>query len=221
MENLAIVYGYAGRITDAVPMMEDALQRARQLSEPRSSVAASIRRSMAATYDLAGHFAKSESLYREFVQAARQQFGENDPQTAAAMAQLGANLLRQEKFIEAEPLLRQCLVVREELQPTMWTTFNTRSLLGASLLGQRKFAEAEPLLLDSYKRLKDDPAVPPPDAFIGDRRREALERIAKLYDAWNAAKADRAYELKAVRWRVRLAEYDAQKTQGAPPAPPP
>jgi hypothetical protein len=64
---------------------------------------------------------------------------------AAKLAQMGLELLQQQKWAEAEPLLRKSLALREKLQPDAWTTCNTRSLLGGALLGQKKYADAEPL----------------------------------------------------------------------------
>ena len=51
---------------------------------------------------------------------------------AGKLAQEGLVLLEQKKYPEAEPLLRECLAIREEAQPDAWTTFNTRSLLGGA-----------------------------------------------------------------------------------------
>ena len=63
------------------------------------------------------------------------------------MAQFGMSLLEMKGYAESEPLLRECLVIREKMQPDAWTTFNTQSLLGGALLGQKKYADAEQLLL--------------------------------------------------------------------------
>ena len=42
----------------------------------------------------------------------------------------------------AEPLLRECLAIREKTQPDVWTTFNPGAPgLGGALLGQKKFAD--------------------------------------------------------------------------------
>ena len=60
------------------------------------------------------------------------------PRTAAAMASVGRGLLMQQKWADAEPVLRECLAVREKIQPDEWSTFNARSMLGGSLLGQKK-----------------------------------------------------------------------------------
>ena len=76
------------------------------------------------------------------LEQARQQFGTDDLRTAGPMAGLGFNLLRQHKYRDAEPLLRDCLQVRQAKQPDDWTTFNTQSLLGEALLGQKKYADA-------------------------------------------------------------------------------
>ena len=57
------------------------------------------------------------------------------------------NLLQQQKWADAEPVLRECLAIREQKQPDAWTTFNTQVDARRRLLGQKKYAEAEPLLL--------------------------------------------------------------------------
>ncbi len=57
--------------------------------------------------------------------------------------------------MEAEPLLRECLAIREKALPDNWLTFNTRSMLGGLLLGQKKYEEAEPLLLAGYEGMKE------------------------------------------------------------------
>src|SRR5262245_30651291 len=67
---------------------------------------------------------------------------------------MGLGLLEQKKWAEAEPLLRQSLAIRANVQPDAWTTFNTRSLLGGALLGRKGYAEAEPLLLAGYRGLE-------------------------------------------------------------------
>ena len=72
---------------------------------------------------------------------------QGQPATGRPAREIGLGLLEQKKWTEAEPLLRECLDIREKTQPDVWTTFNTKSLLGGALLGQKKYAEAEPLLM--------------------------------------------------------------------------
>ena len=94
---------------------------------------------------------------------ARKAIPKDSPQLAGLLAQIGLGLLEQKKWTEAEPLLRECLAIREKAQPDIWSTFNTRSMLGGSLLGQKKYAEAEPLIVSGYEGMKAREAkIPPP-----------------------------------------------------------
>ena len=104
-------------------------------------------------------------------------------------------LLQAKAFTEAEPLLRECLAIREKTQPDEWTTFTTKSMLGGALLGQKKYAEAEPLLLAGYEGMKQREAKIPPPGKV--RLTEALERLVQLYEALE--KKD-----EAAKWRKEL-----------------
>ena len=109
------------------------------------------------------------------------------------MARLGMSLIQQGKWPAAEPVLRECLAVRDQIQPDDWTTFNTRSLLGVSLLGQEKYAEAEPLILAGYEGMKSREAkIPPPGK---PRFTDAAERVVRLYEEWGKKQ-------KAAEWRT-------------------
>jgi hypothetical protein len=110
-------------------------------------------------------------------------------------AALGQSLLRRGRHAEAEPVLRECLTVREMVQPDSWLRFNTMSLLGGALLGQGKHAEAEPLLLRGYEGMKEREAAIP--AVRAQRLPEAVERIVRLYEATGRPG-------EAAAWRARL-----------------
>ena len=79
----------------------------------------------------------------------------DSPQLAGALAQYSLALLQLKAYADAEPLLRECLTIREKQEPDAWTTFNTKSMLGGALLGQKKYADAEPLLLEGYEGMKE------------------------------------------------------------------
>jgi non-specific serine/threonine protein kinase/serine/threonine-protein kinase len=195
LANLGSNYARAGRLDDGIRCLELALATARKRPGPLPFYLAWVPSSLAATYDQANQFGKSEALYRENVEQARQQFGADDPRTAGALAQLGSNLLRQHKHADAEKALRDCLAIREKTEPDAWTTSNTRSMLGAALLGQKHYADAEPLLRVGYEGMKLREAKIPPQAKV--RLSEALQRLVQLYDAWG--KPD-----EAARWRKEL-----------------
>jgi serine/threonine protein kinase/Tfp pilus assembly protein PilF len=197
MTNLGINYRDAGRLPEAIAM----LTRARELDRKRHGPQADphdglhITRELVDAYDRAGRFTDSEPLYRETLEAERRRHGEASSQAAHAMAGLGHDLLEQQKYAEAEPLVRECLRIRERIAPDDWATFNARSLLGDSLLGQEKYAEAEPLLLTGYEEMKQREETIPPEGKIN--LTEATERLVQLYEAWGQPE-------KAAAWKARL-----------------
>jgi hypothetical protein len=117
---------------------------------------------------------------------------------------LGLNLLRQQKWAEAEAVLREDVAIRAKIgiMPEV-VTANARSMLGSSLVGQKKYVEAEPLLVQGYQGLKQMTNV----AVFGWGSRDlamplvkqAVERLVQLYEAWD--KPD-----QAARWRRELQE---------------
>src|SRR5262249_44277802 len=129
MANLAYSYRDTGRMPEAVALMEEVLDRERTLPVPLPKVD-SLRSQAINFYEYAGLFVKSEPLYREFVDEAREESDADDRRIANALAALGANLLHQGKYAEAEKELRECLTLREKAQPLAWSTWSSKSMLG-------------------------------------------------------------------------------------------
>src|SRR5262249_51820292 len=102
------------------------------------------------------------------------------PDRALALIQLGIYLLQIDQPAVAEPVLRECLAIREKQMPDDFRRFNACSLLGRALLDQQKFAEAEPLLLQGYEGLRRREARIPPNSFVHPD--EVLERLVMLYE---------------------------------------
>jgi hypothetical protein len=124
----------------------------------------------------------------------------DSPVLAGRLAEIGMGLLEQKKWGDAEPLLRECLAIREKIEPEDWRTFNTQSMLGGALMGQKKYAEAGPLLLAGYEGMKQlGKAIPPQGAI---RLPEALDRLIEFYTAIN--KPD-----EAKKWQGERAKYPA------------
>jgi hypothetical protein len=139
--------------------------------------------------------ARHAACLQEKLPEARKTLPKDSPQLAYMLAQIGRAFLEQEHWAEAEPLLRECLAIREKAAPDSWTTFNTVSSLGGSLLGQKKYAEAEPLLLKGYAGMKERETTIPP---IGkDRLPEAVERLVQLHEATGR-------RAEAARWHAQL-----------------
>jgi serine/threonine protein kinase len=137
------------------------------------------------------------SVLRKYLPELRKALSDGSPALASTLAQIGSCLLRQKKYAEAEPVLRECLGIREKHLPNDWLAYNTRSALGGSLLGQEKYADAEPLLLAGYEGMKQRERLIPPQGKV--RLVEALERLVQLYEATD--KKD-----DAEKWRKELAD---------------
>jgi len=106
------------------------------------------------------------------------------------------NLLAAGQFVDAEPLARSCLELREKQIPEDWRTFNARSMLGGALLGQKKYsAETELMLLTGYEGLNVREDTIPPAGRL--RLREALQRLVRFYE--ETARPD-----KAAEWKLKL-----------------
>jgi tetratricopeptide (TPR) repeat protein len=153
-------------------------------------------------YDRSGHLGEAEAWRRKGLAAVEKWFGPDSVQYAGYLAHLGRTLLRQEKWTDAETVLRDSLAIREKKAPIRWWPFDSRSLLGGALLGQKKYAEAEPLLLQGYEGMKEHADANPPPGKL--RLTEAVERLVQLFDA--TGRHDRAAE-----YRRELEEVKKQK----------
>ena len=137
---------------------------------------------------------------------------DNHPGVAGSLIVLGKNLVQQEKFDEAEPLLRECLAIRQKaLPPDHWRIYSAMSILGECLTGLGQWAEAEPLLLDGYQGLHENSDAIP-GQYRDVRLREALERIVNLYEARHAAEPDAGHDAAVAEWRARLEAASSQPT---------
>jgi hypothetical protein len=119
--------------------------------------------------------------------------------TPRIITQTGAVRLAQQRYVEAETLLREGSRLAEMHWPDAGFRFYAMSLLGASLAGQAKYADAEPLLLQGHQGLEQRQASMPPYLNPTRRVRESLERVVQLYEAWGKP-------TQASEWKKKLAE---------------
>ncbi len=193
--NLGVNFKNAGRLKEAISLLEEAHQSAKRIPKLRW-----VATSLIDAYAMAGEKTKLADLIQEQLHEARKTLPKDSPQLAGLFSQIGLSLVQQKKWTDAEPLLRECLAIREKTQPDAWSTSNTKSLLGGALLGQQKYANAEPLLLAGYEGMKQREAAIPEQGKL--RLPEAVDRLIELYSAIN--KPD---ELK--KWQAERAKYPA------------
>jgi hypothetical protein len=200
MNNLAGAYRVNGQLAKAVPLYEQTLQKRKaQLGPDHLNTLNSMNR-LGKAYADAKQGAKAATTLVAYVDSSRKRAPKDSPRFAGLLAQVSLDLLRCGQHAAAEPLLRECLAIREKTQSDHVATFNTMSLLGRALLGQKKYAEAEPLLLKGYQGMKKQENSIPPQAKI--YLHQALDRLIELYTAMN--KPD---ELK--KWQAERAKYPA------------
>ena len=153
-------------------------------------------------------YGEAETWRRKWLAVVEKRYGADSRPYGTELALLGRNLLKQQKWTDAEAVLRECLNIREKKQPDDWTTFTTKSMLGEALNGQKKRTEAEPLLVQGYEGLKQRAAKIPKE--VKTRLAEAIERLVQLYESWG--KPD-----EAARWRSELeTAKTAEKSPGKP-----
>ncbi len=208
LAGLGDLYWAWGKPAQAEPLLVEAVDRTRRKQGEDNRLTRHAQQRLAAVMTDLGKYAEAESLYARLVEGFRRTNNPDVPTFTEALAGQGQNLLKQQKYAEAEPMLRECLAIRERARPDEWTIFSARSMLGECLLGRKRYAEAEPLLVQGYEGLKIREAMIRP---INKARalREAAERVVWLYEAWGKPE-------QAAAWRAKLAE-----TASAPPQPAP
>ncbi|MEM6472763.1 MAG: tetratricopeptide repeat protein [Planctomycetota bacterium] len=195
--NLGVNYRDAGLLNEAIPLLEEAYR-----SSQNTPGAHNLAQHLLAAYNKAGKPAEAKKLIDELLVESRKQLHIESPEFARQLAEFGQTLMEMEGYVEAEPLLREEIAIREKIEEGLWTTFSSASRLGRALLGQKKYADAEPLLLRGYdgmKKLEKD--IPKTDA---KRIAESLDWLIQLYEA-----TDKPH--KATNYRELRAEYPMAK----------
>jgi serine/threonine protein kinase/tetratricopeptide (TPR) repeat protein len=199
--NLGVNYVDAERVVEGIQLLEEAYRNSKSI--PQLSQFAD---SLESAYVKAGNKAKLIELRMDMLGDARKQVPADSAELAIQLVTNGMSFLQRKYFMEAEPLLREGLALREKLEPDAWTTFNTQSMLGGALLGLKKYAHAEPLLLKGYEGMKQREAKMPKNS---PRIPEAIDRLMELYTA-----TDRPAE--AAKWKAERQKYPET---AAPPKP--
>ena len=133
-------------------------------------------------------------MYRESLAIKRKVHGDEHPQIAIGLCNLGALLRNKGDLDEAEKLLREAVrqlaaIVGEE----NWYTASSRSHLGDCLTKAGRYDEAERELLEAHRVFT---------ATLGekhDRTIKCVKRLTALYEAWGNP-------TKAAQWRAKLPE---------------
>ena len=152
---------------------------------------------LAVAHEGLGRWADAEPHRRAIVNFRRKTEKPDGVMLDNALAALGENLVKQTKWSEAEPILRECLAIRRKTYADGWPRFVTMSYLGAALVGEQKYPEAEPLVLEGYQGIRRANLKGPQKHFLT----EAEERVVRLYTFWGKTE-------KAGEWRLKIGFMD-------------
>ncbi len=204
MYNLGEAYCESGRLELALPLFEEAYRAGKKVPKLQG-----LAMTLLDSYRKLGKTHEAIALVKELIAEARLQLPKDGLAMAGQLANLGSVLLQLKAFGEAEPLLRECLAIRAQAEPDVWTTFNTQSLLGEALLGQNKYDEAEPLLLAGYEGMKlREKAIP----FTANNRiLAALDRLIGFYSVTNKPDAVKKWHAERAKYALPVAPMPREK----------
>ena len=193
--NLGMLLTETGRPDEAVPLLE----RAYAARAKYPTWFDGIEKPLIDAYTKGRRPADAARVVGEGLTEGRAKLKPGSPELSGLLAQTGKQLLDLDPAV-AEPVLRECLGLREKLAPKAWNTANAKSLLGGALLGQGKAAEAEPLLVAGYTGLVADRKSIPPIPAAQANLPDAADRLVELYE-----KLGKPDEVK--KWRAERAKY--------------
>jgi serine/threonine protein kinase len=197
--NLAVAYQEAGRTAEAIALHEATLELEESKLGPDHPNTLISRGTLARACRAAGQLDRAVALFEQTLRGFRAKVGPDHPYTLTTEQFLADAYNAAGQHAKAEPVLRECLAIREKSQPDDWTTFAARSQLGGSLLGQKKYAEAEPLILAGYEGMKARAAKM--SAPAKPLLTEAAQRVVRLYEAWGKVE-------QAAGWKTKLGMAD-------------
>jgi serine/threonine protein kinase/lipopolysaccharide biosynthesis regulator YciM len=180
MNNVGTTYQSVGQLNKALPLLEETLAKTTAKLGPTDLLTLTTMENLAAAYLKAKELDRALSLLNTMLAGHRARLGGDNPELARFQASVALYLLNADQFAAAEPILRDCIGIREKAMPDSWQTFNAHAMLGGSLLGQQKYDQAEPLLLKGYHGMKARRAQMSPGAQ--PRLAETTERLVRLYE---------------------------------------
>jgi serine/threonine protein kinase/tetratricopeptide (TPR) repeat protein len=149
LNELGDIERYRGRLVDAEPILNRALElRRKKFGNAHTKVAQTLN-NLALVYDEQGKFEDSERTHREALRI-RRGLGPKDPGISNSLSNLGITLRHAGKYEEAATVLREALALRREANGNDHPLVaNTLNVLGLTLDELGQYAEAETVLRES------------------------------------------------------------------------
>jgi tetratricopeptide (TPR) repeat protein len=186
VNNAGASYLMLGEIEKTRAAYEESLQLIREMRGPEHPEVSNALLNLATFERTHGDLRRSEWLFRQGLEIRRKFYPPGHVELGFPLTGLGATLVKLDRALEAEPLLREAYEIRNASQPGVWTTSLTMSSYGECLRALGKHAEAEAMLREA---LTLQTRLRPTHASTAETR----ERLATLL-----REMDRADEAEAL-----------------------
>lgn len=206
--DLAVILLSAARPQDAEVEIRQALEMQKQIFRNTHPHILNSREILCQALSEQGEFGKEEIVLKELRDAAAETKERNPRGYARALRQLGACLIRQKKFSDAEPSIRESLETLESLQPEHWSTGHARALLGMCLLDRKEYGDAETKLLSGGAIMEEQH-----EQMMGETpHREGIENLEHIYESLVRLYTETKQPAKAAVWQRKLQPAAGEKS---------
>jgi tetratricopeptide (TPR) repeat protein len=221
---LAEILLYRNRLEQAAPLFERALAAQRLIYGQDNPAVAETLGALAQLRSAQGNFPAAEQLLKEALGIHEEAGSTVGHEIGFLQTLLAAVTLKQQRYADAEPLLRDTLdLFARSLPPDHQYVASAEYYLGESLLGQGKLSDAEAVLLASMNRWKRTDAPAWRVARSKNALGEVLYRQGRIGEAEQALvgtfrelMADQGADMDAKeRARERVARFYTQRGQAA------
>jgi tetratricopeptide (TPR) repeat protein len=121
------------------------------------------------------------------------------PHVAAVLNNLAGCLRAAGRTDEALPKYEAALAMRRRILPSGHIDIHASEIgQGRTLTAMQRFAESERLLTGAYSALADHPKA------RGTLKKQALEALVELYEAWARSDPDKGHDTRAAEWRDKI-----------------
>ena len=212
LARLSFMFLSLGRFDEAEPYCRRLLELDRQQYGEDHLFTAYASEWMALVLESKGSLADAERLMRHACTVKRQKLGEDVPGVGATLRHLGRVTAKMNAFDEAERTLRDALAILQRGSPEQWMRFDAMNILGGVLAERGAFVEAESLVVEGYRGVSQDPLVWAPCEH------EALDRVVRFYEAWDAAEPNAGHDAEAAEWRNKRKQLEVTTEPATQPA---
>jgi len=202
ISNMGTLLQSLGKLSEAEAYTREALEKRRRLlgnNHPDTLISIN---NMGVLLDKLGKLAEPEPYYREALERGRRLSGDDDVNSFNTMMSLSSLLESRGEHAEAVELMAAGEpTAREKFTAGgYWQLGLFLSALGRARTNIGDYETAQLNLTEAFTIL----------GGVGDAtdedRREALNCLVKLYEAWHAAEPDRGFDSKSAEWRAKLVD---------------